>query len=174
MISFRVRPRIKRYTNNSVEEVIDCFDESLHSNDFELDGTLLKNHIIVKIPEDIIHYWSPELQLEINENFMKDDKFTDHRESTMIRGFIGPKSTVWTMFMFLYIVFGLLTLFGTVLGSSQQMLDMPPEGYWYALLGGIGLVITLIASQVGQRMGQEQTEMLMHFIETAFKKCDCC
>jgi hypothetical protein len=173
MISFRVRPRIKRFTNHSVDQVIDCFDETLQANDFNLNGSLLKQHVIVKIPEEILHYWSPELQLEISENYMKEDKFSDNKEETMIRGFIGPKSTVWTMFMFLYIAFGLLTLFGIVLGSSQQMLDMPSEGYWFALLGGIGLIITLIASQIGQRMGQEQSDMLMRFIETAFKKCDC-
>ena len=172
MISFRVRPRIKRFTNHSVDQVIDSFDETLQANDFKLDGTMLKQHVIVKIPEEILHYWSPELQLEISENYMKDDKFADNTEETMIRGFIGPKSTVWTLFMFLYIAFGLLALFGTILGSSQQMLDMPSEGYWFALLGGIGLVITFLASQIGQQMGHEQTDMLLRFIETAFKKCD--
>jgi len=173
MFSFRVRPRIKEYSNYSVEEVLDCFNETLESNDFSLDSTILKNHVLVKIPDEILHYWSPELQLEVSENYMKDDDYTDHKEDTMIRGFIGPKSTVWTMFMFFYIGFGGLTLVGTVYGSSQQILDMTANGYWYALLGGIGLVVTFIASQVGQKMGEEQTNLFLKLIEKAFDKCEC-
>ena len=91
----------------------------------------------------------------------------------MIRGFIGPKSTVWTMFIFFYIAFGVLTLFGTVLGSSQQMLDQVADGYWYAILGGVGLVATFIASQIGQKMGNEQTEMFLNLINKAFDQCEC-
>lgn len=173
MLSFRVRPRIKRFTNYPVDEVLDCFHDALESNDFKLDGTLLKNHVIVKIPDEIHHYWSPELQLEISENYMKDDEYTDHSEKTMIRGFIGPRSTLWTMFIFFYIAFGVLTLFGIVLGSSQQMLDQAADGYWYAILGSIGLGITFIASQIGQKMGEEQTTMFLSLIKKAFDNCEC-
>ena len=171
MFSFRVRPRIKRYTNYSVDEILECFSETLKSNEFHLDSTLLKNHLIVKIPEETHHYWSPELQVEVSENYMKDDEYSDHKENTIIRGFIGPKSTVWTMFMFFYIAFSVLTLFGTVLGSSQQMLNLVTDGYWYAFLGGTGLVITFIASQIGQRMGDEQTKMILNLIEKTLEKC---
>ena len=173
MLSFRVRPRIKRFTDYPVDAVLDCFNDALESNEFKLDGTLLKNHVIVKIPEEIHHYWSPEMQLEVSENYMKDDEYTDHKENTMIRGFIGPKSTVWTMFIFFYIAFGVLTLFGVVLGSSQQMLDQAVDGYWYAILGGLGLAFTFIASQIGQKMGEEQTNLFLNFIKKAFDQCEC-
>ena len=173
MLSFRVRPRIKRFTDYPVDAVLDCFHDVLESNEFKLDGILLKNHVIVKIPEEIHHYWSPELQLEVSENYMKDDEYTDHKENTMIRGFIGPKSTVWTMFIFFYIAFGVLTLFGTVLGSSQQMLDQAAGGYWYAILGGLGLVVTFTASQIGQKMAEEQTNMFLNLIKKAFDQCEC-
>ena len=173
MFSIRIRPRIKIYTNHSVDQVLECFSQTLDSHEFKLDGTLLKGHVMVKIPEEIHHYWSPELQLEVSDNYMKDDEYTDHKENTMIRGFIGPKSTVWTMFMFFYIAFGVLTLLGTVLGSSQQMLDIASNGYWYAILGGIGLATTFIASQIGQRMGDEQTRLFLKVIEKACDKCEC-
>ena len=173
MLSFRVRPRIKRFSNYPVDAVLECFHDALDSNEFNLDSTILKNHVLVKIPEEIHHYWSPELQLEVSENYMKDDDYAEHKEQTMIRGFIGPKSTLWTMFIFFYIAFGVLTLFGIVLGSSQQMLDQAASGYWYAILGGVGLVITFTASQIGQRMGEEQTKMFLNLIKKAFEQCDC-
>jgi len=173
MLSFRVRPRIKRYSNYPVDAVLDCFHDALESNEFKLDSTILKNHVLVKIPEEIHHYWSPELQLEVGENYMKDEEYSDHNEQTMIRGFIGPKSTVWTMFIFFYVAFGVLTLFGIVLGSSQQLLEQAADGYWYAILGGTGLVTTFIASQIGQNMGVEQTKMFLNLIEKAFDKCEC-
>lgn len=173
MFSFRVRPRIRRFTNYPVDAVLECFYEVLESNEFSLDSTLLKNHVLVKIPDEIHHYWSPELQLEVSENYMREDEYADHKENTMIRGFIGPKSTVWTMFIFIYITFGDLALFGIVLGSSQQILDQATNGYWYAILGGIGLVITFVASQIGQKMAEEQTKLFLNLIEKAFDKCEC-
>ncbi len=173
MFSIRIRPRIKRYTNCSVDQVLECFSQTLESHEFKLDSTLLKSHVMVKIPEEIHNYWSPELQLEVFENNLKDDVHTAHKETTIIRGFVGPKSTVWSMFMFFYIAFGLLTLFGTVLGSSQQTREIAVDGYWYTLLGGLGLVATFIVSQIGQRMGEEHTNILISFIEKTFVKCEC-
>ena len=171
MFSLRVRPRIKIYSNRSIVHVIECFHDTVESKEFQLDGTFLKNQIVVKIPDEIIHYWSPELQLEISENPFKDDKHTDHKEKTIVRGFIGPKSTVWTMFMFLYIGFGGLMLGGLIYGSSQQMLDQEGTGYWYAILGIIGFVITFFASQIGQKMGEEQTMVFLKLVEKAQELC---
>lgn len=151
--------------------MIECFHDTVESKEFQLEGTFLKSSINVKIPEEILHYWSPELQLEISENPFKDDEFTDHPEKTVVRGFIGPKSTVWTMFMFFYIAFGGLLLGGTIYGSSQQMLEMVATGYWYALLGGIGLLITFMASQIGQKMGEEQTTILLNLIDRSKELC---
>ncbi len=172
MFSIRIRPRIKRYTDHSVEEVLDCFTDTLESGDFHLEGTVLKNHVFVKIPEDFHHYWSPELQLEVTHNYLRDDGYSDRQENTIIRGFIGPKSTIWTLFMFFYIASGFLLLGGLIYGSSQTLIGV--EGnYWPAVIGGLGILLTFIASQIGQKMGEEQTELLMRFIDKALSKCNC-
>lgn len=171
MFSPRVRPRIKFYSERSIVHVVECFHDTVESKEFQLDGTFLKSTIIVKIPEEILHYWSPELQLEVSENPFKDDEFAENTEKTVVRGFIGPKSTVWTMFMFFYIAFGGLLLGGIIYGSSQQMLDLAVTGYWYAVLGAVGLLITFIASQIGQKMGEEQTTVLLNLIERSKELC---
>lgn len=173
MFSFRVRPRVRQFTNYPTSKVLECFANKIESHESKLDGTILKNHVIVKIPEADHKYYSPELQLEVNENYMKDDPYAERKEETMIRGFIGPKSTLWTLFMFFYIGFGAATLFGTILGSSQQMLDQTPHGYWIALAGAIGIITTLIASQVGQQLGSEQTDSFLMLIEDVFDECEC-
>ena len=48
---------------------------------------------------------------------------------------------------------------------------MTITGYWYALLGGLGLLFTLIASQIGQKMGEEQTNILLNLIERSKELC---
>jgi len=89
-----------------------------------------------------------------------DDGYSDRQENTIIRGFIGPKSTIWTLFMFFYIASGFLLLGGLIYGSSQTLIGV--EGnYWPAVVGGLGLLLTFIASQIGQKMGEEQTELLI-------------
>jgi len=151
--------------------VIECFHDAVESKEFQLDATFLKNNIIVKIPEEVHHYWSPELQLEVRQNPLKNEANTTHKEKTIIRGYIGPKSNVWTMFMFLYIAFGSLILGGVIYGSSQQMLDIPVTGYWYSLLGSMGLLLTFIASQIGQKMAEEESSILLNLIERARELC---
>ncbi|MEN8251819.1 MAG: hypothetical protein ABFS32_23060 [Bacteroidota bacterium] len=173
MISFRVRPRVRQYTNYSSDKVLECFARKIDSHECKLDGTILENHVIVKMPDELHKYYSPELQLEVGENYMKDEPYSERQEETMIRGFIGPKSTLWTLFMFFYIGFGAATLFGTILGSSQQMLDKAPHGYWIALGGALGIISTLIASQVGQKLGADQTQSFLNLIQDVFDECEC-
>lgn len=171
MFSIRIRPRIKLYSNRSIVHVIECFHDTLESKEFQLESRFVKNHILVHIPEEIHHYWSPELQLEVSENPLLDDPHAEHKEKTMIRGFVGPKSTVWTMFIFFYVACFALLLFGIILGSSQQMIETEVTGYWYAIYGGIGVTLTFLASQIGQKMGEEQTKLLLNLIDKAYLLC---
>jgi len=165
MSELELRPRFRIEVNNTENEVVEIVKKKLkedNSNSFE--STIIGDHLILRINKEKRHYWSPQMDISLE---------TKEDGGTIIRCLLAPEPAVWTMFMFFYIGFGGLTLVGTVYGSSQQILDMTANGYWYALLGGIGLVVTFIASQVGQKMGEEQTNLFLKLIEKAFDKCEC-
>ncbi len=156
----RVRPRVKKFSNQTVETLIQRFQQSFDDSSNQFNGTVIQHHVIVKIPAEEQHYWSPELHLSIEEN--DRDKAEG---ATLIRGNIGPKSTVWTMFMFFYVVVGVLGMFGGMVGLSQWTLDKNPWGFWFLLAALIIIMIVYISARIGRNMGQEQMHQLIQFLD---------
>ncbi len=98
-----LRPRFKVEIPSNNETVLKLFDDAKTSqSDFKI--TRLDDHVFIKFPEEKQHFWSPQLQLEIN---------SETENSSVISGLFGPNPTVWTFFMFLhFIVAGLFIGFG--------------------------------------------------------------
>ena len=87
----RVRPRYRRVTPIPPCQVIDKVLEGLIEKKGVV-GNTLENHAYLKIPQEEQHYWSPEFDVTVEK----------YKEGSLVRGVVGPKPKVWTMFMFLY------------------------------------------------------------------------
>ncbi len=160
MSDLRVRPRIRKYSNMPEESLIERFQKSLDDPSNKFTGNVIQHHVIVKIPNEEQHYWSPELHLAIEENDAEDSN-----GKTLIRGNIGPKSTVWTMFMFFYVLVGVLGMFGGMVGLSQWTLDKNPWGFWFLAAAVVIIVLVYISARVGRNMGQEQMRQLIQYLK---------
>ena len=162
----RVRPRLKKFSNQVVEILIEKFQQSFEDSATKFKGTVIQHHVIIKIPVEEQHYWSPELHLSIEENYVDDADPEENTEGvTLIRGNIGPDSTVWTMFMFFYVVVGVLGMFGGMVGLSQWTLDKDPWGFWFLIAAIIIISILYISVRVGRNMDQEQMRQLVKFLD---------
>lgn len=154
MTSYRVRPRFKQLTQQTIQEVNQELETEL-GNTTNCAGQVMEHIIILKIPEKERHFWSPELSINLEET----------EEGTIIRGLYGPNPTVWTMFMFAYIGIGIMAMFALMVAITNIMLE---KGYLFVFIfSGLciaGLGLYLIA-QFGQKMGVEQTFTLHHFFE---------
>ncbi len=120
-------------------------------------GEIVDHHVLLKIPANHQHYWSPQLSLELEEN----------ENGTLIRGLYGPKPGVWTMFVFFYSAFGFLTLLGLLFGLSQVMLKMNAYGLWAVPVGAVILIGLFIMSKVGQKLSKQQMYQLHDFLKSA-------
>ena len=165
MFSIRIRPRIREFTNNSIESVIEKFKSIIDSNKYPFQAKIIEHHLIIKCKTQKQEFWSPELTLEVVENPLKEDEFAEHKEPTLLRGYISPKPSIWTFFIFSYVGLGLVCLSFIVYGTSQMMLDQPTNLLWYALGCLIGIIGVFIASQIGQRLGDKQTEALLQIVK---------
>lgn len=164
MFSIRIRPRIRKFTNFPQKAVIEKFKTIIDSNTYPFQANIVENHLFVTCKQKHASFWSPELTLEVVENYMKEDKYTDHKEETLLRGYISPKPAVWTFFIFAYIGLGLAFLGFLVYGTSKMMLNLPTHMLWYALGSLVLMTVVFIASQIGQRLGEAQTNTLLTFI----------
>lgn len=164
MSSIRIRPRIRQFSNFSEEELLNNYQQLLDSGKYPFTGRVVQHHLFVKCNSAKQHFWSPELTLEVVKNYMKDDEYSEHKEPTLVRGYVSPKPSIWTFFAFAYIGLGLLCLGFVVYGTSQMMLDQPTNMLWYALVCLVLIAGVFVATQIGQRLGEEQTQTLLKFV----------
>lgn len=98
-----LRPRFKFDVDSTNEVLLKGFEvQKTKQDDFVI--SRVDDHVFIRFPKHLQHYWSPQLHLEINEI----DKST-----CTVHGLFGPNPTVWTLFMFLHFaVAGLFIAFG--------------------------------------------------------------
>lgn len=161
MSSFRIRPRFKKECALPVRELEQKFVEIIKNNDDNLVGTVSKNFITIKVPQEDNHYWSPRLTIMLDES--EDGK-------TTMRGLYGPNPNVWSFFAYSYGAIGLSIFFITLFGLSMYSIG---EGgwllWWNIPLVAVGITLYIIA-QFGQKIGAEQMFRLHHFFENAIKE----
>jgi len=117
----------------------------------------VSNHVTLKIPAAQQRYWSPQMQLELEPT----------STGTLIRGLIGPKPGIWTMFVFFYSGFGFLTMLGGMFGLSQMMLKMSPWALWSVPIGLFIILCLYLISHIGQQLSKDQIGFLHDFLDSA-------
>lgn len=120
-------------------------------------GVIVDNLIILNITGEDVHYWSPQLNFRVREDF-------DEPEQTIISGLIGPRPPVWTMFMFIYFGIGTLGFFVSAFAASKIL--MGQKSYLIAVLPLtiIFMLTAYIAGKYGEKLAQDQTEILKDFV----------
>ncbi len=157
MTSFRIRPRFEIWVPEAPEAVQERIRRRLADAREICNGTVIPGHIVLKIPAAEQHFWSPQLSLNLEA----------HDDGTLISGLYGPNPSVWVMFTFGYGAVGILALFISIFGFTRRSLGLDAPILWVLPLLGIIAVGLYLASQIGQKLGAEQTFTLNHFFEEA-------
>ena len=154
-----LRPRFSVELNQSFDWVLEHFKERLHNNPEKLPYKQVDGHIILDVPPRENHYWSPQLHLEIREH--KEDKNLSY-----LKGVLGPKTQVWTMFVFLHVGMALaLTVFG-IRGYVYWTLDKEDHNSGVIVLAICVLWILLyLFARWGRAKGNKQTRFLIDFVK---------
>lgn len=152
----RIRPRYRRITNLPSCQVIDQILEGLVEKRGVV-GSTLENHAYLRIPDDKQHYWSPEFHVTVEKL----------ENGALVRGIVGPKPKVWTMFMFLYSAVIVLFFLGTAMGVSQWMLGMDAPVLWTIPACIVLWILIVLAAKIGQQKGKRQMVELWKFVDKA-------
>ncbi|MFN8256865.1 MAG: hypothetical protein U0W24_14315 [Bacteroidales bacterium] len=161
MSSIRIRPRFKISSSLSPEEVIEKIEVSLKREETNFYAeSMLANFIVVRIKPSERKIWSPQISLSIDKQ----------ENGCIIRGLYGPRPTLWTMFIFLYIGIGVAVLFALLYGLARLNLNLDASVLWLipALLA-FALILYIFA-QAGQKFSAQQMFDLHHFIEKALDR----
>jgi hypothetical protein len=150
MSSLQIRPRFRIESPYSQEMILTKIEYMLSSKNAQFLGKIVAHHVVLSIPVEDQHYWSPQLHLEIEKT----------QSGAQIRGLFGPKPTVWTFFVFMYSVIGLFGLIALTFGYSQWSIGVDSQAFWGAPLSLVLLLVVYITARVGQHMGKEQMGLL--------------
>jgi hypothetical protein len=157
--SFRVRPRFSHViaglapteAHAHILQIVQQSADPLEIKTFE-------GMIGLHIPENERHRWSPRLFL----NFEPAPE-----GATRIEGIYGPEIEVWSIFLYGYMLTGLLGTFATILGGAQLVVKTHPWGFWIAGAMALGAVLLYLGAQLGQKLGVWQTFRLHQAYENA-------
>lgn len=125
-------------------------------------GRVVDNHIILDIVGDDVHYWSPQLNFRVEED-------EENKEHSIVTGLIGPRPTVWTLFVFVYFLIGFTGFVMSSYGVSKLLMD---EYSHLIFAFPVAILIMLTAYKMGkygEQLGADQIEDLKQFIREAIR-----
>ena len=155
---FRIRPRFEQTVPYSSEEICHRIKQSSSANPTECEVRSIGGMIVVHIAEKERHRWSPRLQLSLDEV---------DGGGTHIVGVYGPEHEVWAMFIWGYLMTGLLGTFSGIYGFAQLFLGQMPWALWICGSMAVIACVLYLVAQLGQKLGAWQTFELHQIYEEA-------
>ncbi|TXF74987.1 hypothetical protein [Chryseobacterium sp.] len=153
----RTRPRFKLIIQLSQDEYAAGLKKYLQEHREQFSGNVNSEMVTVSVKTETDSYWKPYLSLRIEKE----------EENTVIRGVFGPSSAVWTFFMFLYFLFGILWMVFITMWFVEKQIKS--NEFPWALSASITMLVliflTYAAAKIGQRRSNTEMEMLRNFAE---------
>ena len=155
-----IRPRFSVKVPLSADEIKTRIKTRLERDGATCNGKMAMGHVVLDIPEKDLHFWSPQMSFDIVD---AEDG------SSELKGLIGPKPHVWTLFMFFYFIIGTAGMFISIYGLSKWQL-----GNFHSAVFGfpIALVIMSTAYFIGksaEKIGHDQIDTLKDFLRSALR-----
>ncbi|WP_100615056.1 GTP-binding protein [Confluentibacter citreus] len=155
-----LRPRFKFEINKKREAALSAFDQAKSTQSLFVISRI-DNHVFIRKSNESRQFWSPQLQIEINE-------IEEH--SSIISGLVGPNPTVWTLFMFLhFMIAGLFIAFGIWTYTNITLHT------GYALQVGFMILMVIIwfllyaIGRVGKASSKQEITDLYDFMQDTIK-----
>ena len=157
-----LKPRFSIEHPELIDVVLAKFQVEFNQSTKDLRGKIVGKLIIVDVPEAEEHFWSPQLQLQLEEQ---------ENQSTLIRGHYGPKPNLWTLFMFIH--FGVAVVFAIFATKLFTDISLNQE-YRTALIFTIAMPVVWILFYLfgrwGKKKGHGQMQELDAFVKEVLKK----
>ncbi len=158
MTDIRMRPLLEWEVKCSNRDLFDRLEAALLESN-SLHGKVFPDSAILKVPASEVHLWSPQLQVSVSDG--ADDTCTVH-------GLIGPRPSVWSLFIASYVFWTFLGMMGGIFGFSQLSLGQPTSAFWSLPVSVAAIALTYAIGRFGRRIGRPQSIQLRNFLENVF------
>lgn len=157
-----IRPRFQLITSGQVEETISRLRDAIDSSPEHIKGRITGGHVTLDIVGPEQHFWSPHVDLRVEP--------ADTHHQSQISGLIGPRPTVWTLFMFFYFAVLMIGFIISSYGISKWMMNEYSHLIWGFPIALILMGSAFWTSKMGEKLGADQTEELKNVIRKSIKE----
>ncbi len=157
-----LRPRFKMDLDESQQKIISKFEDNLNDVACKYCSKIVDGHVIIDVPVEENHFWSPQLTMEIEE--VGQDK-------SIVKGLFGPKPQVWTLFMFFHFAVAVAFIGFSIMAYVKWTLK---SDYTFALVMVFALpliwVLMYFLGRIGKKRGHKQMDELHEFMMRTLHK----
>ena len=157
-----LKPRFKIDINENEEVILGRLKKNFKNVDCKYCSKIVGNHIVIDIPKDEQHFWSPQLHVEVEK---------DKNSKTIVKGVLGPKPQVWTFFMFLHFAVAIAFFVFLVMFYTKWSLH---QDFTFALAMCIAMpiiwILLYLAGQLGKKIAYYQMKELHDFLIKTINK----
>ena len=161
--SIRSRPRFKIFTDISRENYTEQLKQFLEEKSENYSGNINNEAAIINVKTDNNPYWKPCLALRT--------EIDPDENKTVIRGIFGPTAAVWTFFMFLNFIFGILWMVFITLWFVEKQIKS--NDYPWALSASFIILFLLLstfaAARIGKIRAKKEMQKLREFAEESIR-----
>ena len=151
MSSFRIRPRFSHTVDLSLDAAREQILRSIEQQAAGFEVKAFPDFIGIHIGAKDRRSWSPRLFLHFQATAPG---------ATCIEGTYSPEIEIWAVFLYGYLITGLLGTFSGILGFAQRLVGSEPWGFWILAAMAVVAVILYVGAQLGQKLGAWQTFQL--------------
>lgn len=159
--NIHLRPRFKMEFNESQQSLIDKFRINFSSVECKYCGKIVDGHIIIDVPAEENHFWSPQLNIEVEKL---------DNEKAIVRGLFGPKPQVWTLFMFIHFAVAVAFIGFSIMWCVKYMIN---EDATFPMMMTVALpvfwFILYFLGRIGKKTGHKQMDELYKFMMKTLK-----
>lgn len=160
--SLRMRPRVRLTSRASNSDIARVIRSRTADPAVPFQSTATGSYVVIQVPDDRQHLWSPQLQFEITEG----------GDGSVLEGLFMPPAPVWTAFAGLYGLILFAGFFGTMFGLAQLQLGWSPVGLLALPVSLVLLATVYGAALVGQRWGLDQMHELSGFLAECINQAE--
>lgn len=141
-------------------DVLRRLDGVLQDSSAAVTGKIFASSAVLTVPPDASHFWSPQLHVSVDPHFPS---------GAVVHGLFGPRPTIWSLFVALYVGLGFAGSMGVIYGWADWTLGGSGMALWSgpAALAAAGLVY--VVARTGRRLGIPQMRELRDVLEAALR-----
>ncbi|WP_439128434.1 GTP-binding protein [Polaribacter sp.] len=151
-----LRPRFSIDLAENYTDVLERFSAEFKKDDTNFRGSIVDGHIFISVRKKEEHFWSPQLHLEVLEV---------SENNCELKGLFGPKPQVWTLFMFVHFVIGILFIGFCALLYTKISLN---ESLFFPIIMLVFLplfwILLYFLGKIGKETGKPQMKKLHDFM----------